>query len=124
MRKHVFAGMLCALVFAGCSSAHPQAVKHAAGHEVALYLAPAVTGEENFLRVEVRGARIPDIPAVAVSMPDMNMPAERIALTSSGTGSYHAENVRFSMSGKWHVTVLERHGTSTAELTSFDVQVR
>ena len=99
-------------------------VKQAAGHEAALYVTPAITGESNFLRVEVRGARIPDIPAVAVSMPDMKMPAERVALTSSGTGSYHAENIRFSMSGKWHVSVLERRGTRTAELTSFDIQVR
>jgi len=79
---------------------------------------------EDFLRVEVRGARIPDIPAVAVSMPGMNMPAERVALTGSGTGSYHAENVRFSMSGTWHVSVIERRGTGTAELTSFDIPVR
>jgi hypothetical protein len=72
----------------------------------------------------VRGARIPDIPAVALSMPNMKMPAQRVALVSSGSGSYHAEHIRFSMSGTWHVSVLERRGTATSELTSFDIQVR
>lgn len=124
MLRNVIGALTCALAIAACTSPHPQAVKQAAGHEVALYVTPAVTGENNFLRVEVRGARIPDIPAVAISMPNMKMPAKRVALTSSGMGSYHAENVRFSMSGKWHVSVLERQGAGTAELTSFDISVR
>ena len=112
------------VLMTACASPHPQAVKHAGGHDVALYVNPAVSGEENALRVEVRGPRFPALSEVALSMPDMPMPAQRIALRDSGAGSYDASGVRFSMSGTWHVAVLERQGDGTAELTSFDVTVR
>lgn len=117
---------LAVLVFAlaACASPHPDAVTQAQGHEVALYVTPGVSGENNDLRIEIRGARIPEISAVALTMPDMAMKPQRVALTDAGTGSYDASNVRFSMAGKWHVSVLERVAKRTREFAAFDVTVR
>ena len=109
---------------AACGSPHPDAVTQANGHEVALYVTPGVSGEKNDMRVEVRGPRIPDISEIAMSMPDMKMPAQRVGLTEDGSGSYSARNVRFSMAGTWHVSVRERDTNGTHEFAALDVIVR
>lgn len=118
--------ILAVLVFAlaACTSPHPDAVTQAQGHEVALYVTPGVSGENNDLRVEVRGARIPEISEAALTIPEMTMPAQRIPLADAGTGSYHASNVHFSMAGKWHVSILERDAKGRREFAAFDVTVR
>lgn len=118
--------ILAVFVFAlaACASPHPDAVTQAQGHEVALYLTPGVSGENNDLRVEIRGARIPEISEVALTMPDMPMQPQRVALTDAGTGSYDASNVRFSMAGKWRVSVLEHVAKGTREFAAFEVIVR
>lgn len=121
--RYIVAIALCALL-AACTSPHPVAVTQAHGHEVALYLNPAAAGENNDLRIEVRGAAIPQLTGVALSMPNIGTPPARIALNDTGTGSYDAPNVRFSTAGTWHVSVLERDGNGTREFTSFDVAVR
>lgn len=123
MRTIVF-GLLCAALLSSCTSPHPDAITQAQGHEVALYVTPGVSGENNDVRIEVRGGRIPEISAVALSMPDMSMPAQHVPLADQGTGSYDAANVHFSMSGKWHVSVLERDAQGTHEFAAFDINVR
>lgn len=122
--RTIISGLICAALLAGCASPHPDAVTQAHGHEVALYVTPGVSGENNDVRVEVRGARIPEISEVALSMPDMAMQPQRVSLTDAGTGSYDASNVRFSMAGKWHVSVLERDAKGSHEFAAFDVTVR
>lgn len=115
----------CALVMAACSSSGPQTVKRAAGHDIALYVTPALSGESNELRVVVSGADPLEVSSVALSMPDMpGMPAQRVKLSNSGNGTYLAGNLRFSMSGMWHAAVLERRQGAVAEITSFDFPVR
>lgn len=122
MRKLFLASLL--VLMTACASPHPQAVKHVGEHDVALYVTPGVSGEANDVRVEVRGPRIPAVSELTLSMPDMPMPAQRVALRDSGTDSYDAAGVTFSMSGTWHVAVIERRGNGAAELASFDVSVR
>lgn len=118
--------LLILVALAACASPHPDAVKQVQGHEVALYVTPGVSGENNDIRLEVRGARIPEISEVALTMPDMTMQPQRVRLADAGTGSYDASNVRFSMAGTWHISVLERDssGRGSHEFTSFDVTVR
>lgn len=118
--------ILVILVFAlaACASPQPGAVTQAQGHEVALYVTPGLSGENNDLRVEVRGARIPEISEVELSMPDMAVQPQRVSLTDAGTGSYDASNVRFPMAGKWHVSVLERDAKGSHEFAALDVTVR
>lgn len=111
-------------MLAACASPHPLAVKQVQGHEVALYLTPGVSGENNDLRVEVRGARIQEITELALTMPDMPMHAQLVPLADAGTGSYDASNVRFSMAGTWHVAVRKRDAKGSHEFTAFDVTVR
>lgn len=128
MRKYVerlsLTVLSVALLFGGCASPHPDAVTQAQGHEVALYVTPGVSGENNELRVEIRGARIPEISEIALTMPEMPMPHQHVPLVDAGTGSYDASNVRFSMAGKWHVSVLERDAKGSHEFAAFDVTVR
>lgn len=121
--RYIPAIVLCALL-AACTSPHPLAVTQAHGHEVALYLNPAAAGESNDLRIEVRGAAIPQLTGVVLSMPGMGMPPAQVPLIDNGTGSYDAPSVRFSMAGGWHVSVLERDVQGTHEFTAFDVAVR
>ncbi len=116
--------LLALFALSACSNPHPDAVTQAQGHEVALYLTPGVSGERNDVRVEVRGSRIPEISEVALTMPDMSMPPQRVTLKEEGSGSYSAENVRFSMAGTWHVSVIERDTKGTHEFASLDVNVR
>ncbi|HET9096072.1 MAG TPA: FixH family protein [Candidatus Baltobacteraceae bacterium] len=118
--------ILVILVFAlaACTSPHPDAVTQAQGHEVALYVTPGLSGENNDLRVEVRGARIPEISQALFTMPGMPAQPMRVPLADAGTGSYDAANVRFSMAGKWHVSVLERDAKGSHEFAAFDVTVR
>ena len=112
------------LVLCACTSARPDAVTQAQGHEVDLYVSPGVSGENNDVRVEIRGARIPDISELDLSMPDMSMPPQRVALKEDGGGSYSASAVRFSMAGTWHVSIRERAGGGTHEFAALDVTVR
>lgn len=116
--------LIAVFALAACSSPHPDAVTQAQGHEVALYVTPGVSGENNDVRIEVRGSRIPDISELAMSMPSMKMPAQRVTLKEEGSGSYSAANVRFSMAGKWRVTVIERSAKGTQEFAALDVNVR
>ncbi len=111
-------------VLAACSSPHPNAVTNAQGHEVALYVTPGVSGEQNDVRVEVRGSRIPDISELSFTTPDMTAPLQRVALKEEGSGSYSAGNVRFSKAGTWHVRILERDGRGTREFASLNFNVR
>lgn len=116
--------VLVLFALAACGSPHPAAVTQAHGHEVALYVTPAVSGENNDVRVEVRGARIPEITEVALSMSDMAMPEQHVVLKENGAGSYSAENVRFSMAGTWHVSLRERDAAGTREFAALDLTVR
>lgn len=116
--------LLALFALAACGSAHPAAVTQAHGHEVALYVSPAISGENNDVRVEVRGPRIPEIAEVALSMSDMRMPPQHVVLKEDGAGSYSAANVRFSMSGTWHVSVRERDQAGTHEFATLDITVR
>lgn len=115
-----------ALLFAlcACTSARPDAVTQAQGHEVDLYVTPGVSGEKNDVRVEIRGSRIPDISELDLTMPDMTMPQQRVPLKEDGGGSYSAAGVRFSMAGTWHVSVRERDGSRVREFAALDVTVR
>lgn len=121
MRRFAFA-LLVALC--ACTSARPDAVTQAQGHEVDLYVSPGVSGENNDVRVEIRGSRIPDISELDLTMPDMSMVPQRVALKEDGGGSYSASAVRFSMAGTWHVSVRERTGSGAREFAVLDVTVR
>lgn len=112
------------LALCACTSARPDAVTQAQGHEVDLYVSPGVSGEKNDIRIEVRGPRIPDISELDLTMPDMAMPPQHVMLKEDGGGSYSASGVRFSMAGTWRISVLERTGKDTKELAALDVTVR
>lgn len=123
MKALLFA-VLCALAFAACTGAHPNAVIQAQGREVSVYVTPAIAGESNSLRIDVRGSRIPDIREADWTMPDMPMPPQRIPLKDDGNGRYSASNIRFSMAGTWRAAILERTATATRQFASLDVTVR
>lgn len=91
---------------------------------MALYVTPGVSGQQNDLRVEVRGSRIPDISELTLTTPGTSAPVQRVALKEEGSGSYSAGNVRFAKAGTWRVRILERDGGATREFASLNFTVR
>lgn len=100
--------LIVAFAFAGCASA---------AHTSPITVSPGIAGETN--TIDVESARDP-LATVEIEMPDMQMPAKRYVLRTSGAGMYSASNVDFSMAGTWRVSVLD----ARARISSFTITVR
>lgn len=107
MRKYSVALLLCAAL-AGCA--------HGASSPIAV--SPGLVGPANTLDVTIERA----VPAdAAIDMVGMEMPTKVYALHPTGSHTYEANGVMFSMAGTWRVSVRDSSGTL---LTAFLVTVR
>lgn len=119
MIRSLLTSSCCIILLSGCAGARPNATAHVAGGEVALYVMPAVSGENNDVRVDISGTA-PQPSAFELDMADMHM-AQRLPLRREGAKRYSASNVRFSMAGTWRVRVLNARGE---RISSFMIAVR
>ncbi len=116
--------LLCFVALQACGATQPIAVKDVGGEHIALYVNPAVAGERSEIYVTVRGAQKIGIAELSISMPEMGMPPQSLALTPKGDGRYDTTGTQFTMSGTWHVIILERASNALHPLTSFDIPIR
>lgn len=113
-----FPALIGAFVLGGCASTAQMHSVDADAPGLRASVAPEISGETN--TIDIESAREP-ISTVAVDMPDMQMPAKRYVLRSSGAGLYEASNVDFAMAGTWRVSVLDAQGK---RISSFTIAVR